>query len=157
MLLQLQVEVRVREAALSPMLFDDDIPRAWREVGVKFRAPCSFLAQVTPHDAALARVDVVPVFVIPFFPLAMRNDENRNIRRARSCLNGAQVVEQAHLLRDLPDPRPEEALLGQEVVVRIDEQHRRRILAILREHHAATAVPWPRAWRSMLAAKSGVS
>jgi hypothetical protein len=48
--------------------------------------------------------------------------EDRDARLAGGAHNGAQIVEQVHLLGDVLDPGPELAPFAQKVVVEIDAQ-----------------------------------
>src|SRR5262245_34252752 len=114
-LLQLHVEVGIGEAALPPVLPDDNITVARREIGMELASLRSLRERVAFHDAPLGGIDVLPALVVALFPLAMWDDEDTNAGRPGSGVDRAQVVEQTLFFRDLLEARPKKAALGQEV------------------------------------------
>src|SRR5262249_43058035 len=117
MLLELQIEIGVGETALSPMLADDDIAVARREIGMKLTTPRRLRERMASHDAPLSGIDVPPALVVALFPLAMRNDEDSNACSPDCRVYRMEIREQSDFLCDLLQARPQEATLGQEVVV----------------------------------------
>ncbi|MNF96478.1 hypothetical protein D3C81_1907000 [compost metagenome] len=65
---------------------------------------------------------MIPVFVVAFFPAAVRYDDHRDVERANGAIKRAQVVEQADLLGHWLDQGVDLSALRQKVVVGVDQQ-----------------------------------
>lgn len=101
---QPKIEIRIGEAALPPMLFDHDVARLGREIGMPLAAPFAPGEGVALHDEALGRIRMLPGLVIPRFPAPVRHDDGRQPRPAHRRQQGAEIVQQPDLLPDLLFP-----------------------------------------------------
>src|SRR5262245_2178272 len=68
---------------------------------------------------------MLPARVVAPLPAMVRDDEDLNASLADGANDGPQVRDQADLLRDRLEPRPQLAAFGKEVVIRVDEQQTR--------------------------------
>jgi hypothetical protein len=83
MLLQLHVEIGVRKTVLAPMLFDDDVARLRREIGMPLPAPA-----MTPA-AGRARTSVTEKIATTAAPLSI---QERSKASDRAPLNRTTIV-----------------------------------------------------------------
>jgi len=67
-LLEMKIEIRIGEAALGPVLFDNDVASLRHEVGVPLAAPASLCEGMPLLQRAPAWVRMIPVFVIARLP-----------------------------------------------------------------------------------------
>src|SRR5262245_46251281 len=105
-LLQLHVEVGIGEAALSPVLPDDDVTVPRREIGMELTSPRSLREVMVLLDVPLSGIDVPPALIVPLFPLAMRDDEDANASVPGRSVDRTQVLEQTDFFRDLLETWP---------------------------------------------------
>src|SRR5260370_35154345 len=104
------VEVCVRETALRPVLFDNDVALLRLEVIVKRPAPRIFGKRLELARGTLAGGRGLPFREIAPFPTVMRHEEPLNASLADRTNKGSQVRQQVHglprLFRLLPPLGP---------------------------------------------------
>ena len=64
MLLELQIQIRVGEAAGTPMLRDDNLTWLGRELGTDFASPCAVFEGLMPPRRLLNGRDVFPRLIV---------------------------------------------------------------------------------------------
>src|SRR4051812_5498217 len=129
-LLQLLIEIRVREPALSPVLRDDDIAVLRGKIRMPLSAPFASRETMAAHDSNLGRVGMTPGFIVSWLPAAKGHDENLHAGMARRVTDGFQVIEKLYLARDVLDARPDFSAFRKEIIIGLDEQERCRCLAV---------------------------
>jgi hypothetical protein len=127
-LFQLVVEVGVRETALRPVLFDNDVALLRLEIIVKRPAPRIFGKRLALARGNLCMVRMLPFRVIARLPTMMRHEKHLHARLAGRINDGSQVRQKVHGLCHLFGQWPKLALRGEEVVIGVDEKKSARCL-----------------------------
>ena len=122
MLLQLEIEIGVGEAAGAPVLAGDDLTRGRYELGAEFAAPGAEFETPASPCGALDRRDVFPRRIVAGTESVMHGIENPELRLARRMQNLLHMRNTVIRFRYGLDPRPDLATLGNEVVVGVDNQ-----------------------------------
>ncbi|SED20375.1 hypothetical protein SAMN04490356_7410 [Streptomyces melanosporofaciens] len=120
---ELHIQVGVGEPALRPVLMGHHLPRPRLEVRMELPTPGVPGEAVPDHDVPLGRVGVGPRLVVTRLPAAVRDEHHPHPGLPGGADDGAQIVQQTDLLGHALHDRPDLASLGEEVVVRVDEQH----------------------------------
>jgi hypothetical protein len=122
MLLELGVEIGVGEAALRPVLMDDDITLLWAELRIELAAPCAAFERLRGNTRLLERRHVSPAVEVVRVGPVMRHDEDLDLRGTGGRDDLAQIVEHAGRIGGRLDRLVELATLGHEVVIWVDDQ-----------------------------------
>jgi len=138
MLFQLVVEVCVRETALLPVLFNNDVNLLRLEINMKRTAPSIFGKTPAPARVNLCGVRILPFRVIAWFPTVMRYEKHLNAYSASRINNGLQVRQKVHGLCHLFGKWAKLALRSEKVVVGIDEKKSSPRVIILRISHVVS-------------------
>src|SRR5215470_15755913 len=88
-LLELQVQVGVGEAAGTPVLLCDDLTRRRREFGTELTTPCAVFERFVLPRGSLNRRNVGPRFVVACTISMMHGIEDAKLR----CARGIQDVQ----------------------------------------------------------------
>jgi hypothetical protein len=121
MLPELLSEISVSETALSPVLLDDNITLLGCKIRMPISAPLAASERVPFHDSELSWIGMAPALVVAWLPTPVRNDEDPHACTAHGPIDTLQVVDEADFLGDGFDARPYFAILGQEIVIWINE------------------------------------
>src|SRR5215467_4787813 len=121
-LLELQVQVGVGEAAGTPVFLRNNL--AWRrhEFRTKLATPCAVFEALVLPRASLNRRDVLPCFVVACTISMMHGIEDAKLHRARGIQDPQHVGNAVVCFSDSFDAGPDLATLGNEVVVGIDHE-----------------------------------
>src|SRR5262245_35419846 len=129
-LLELQIEVRVGEAARAPVLRSDDLARPGLEPGADLAAPRAVFEGLAPPCRLLNGSDVLPGLVVAR-PVAMVQGIEYPKLRLPCRIEDLQHVRNAIVrFGDRANAVPELAALGNEVVVGIDYQEPGDLLVV---------------------------
>src|SRR5215831_6499523 len=120
MLLKLQVQVGVGEAAGTPVFLCDNLTWRRHEFGTELATPCAVFEALVLPRTSLNRRDVPPCFVVACTISMMHGIEDAKLRCACSIQNLQHVRNAVVCFSDRFDEGPELAALGNEVVVGID-------------------------------------
>ena len=120
-LAELLVKVGVREAALSPVLAGYDVAVARCEIRVPLTAGRARLVNLAVPDRAVRAAWPQPAFKVAGVPAAVRGDDHLDASGPRAGQQLADVLMQANGFGDLPQPRVDQAVLGEKVVVWVYE------------------------------------
>ncbi len=119
-LLELEVEIGIRESVLAPMLLDHDVTRLRGEFGIPVTAPGS-IGKVRGSIACdLRRVWISPAVVISLTPPPMRHVKKDNPKPSCRGNERAKMSDQIDRVSDWPDFRPKLAAFAEQIVAGVD-------------------------------------
>src|SRR5262249_49198213 len=119
-LLELQVQVGVGEAAGTPVFLCDNLTWLRHEFGTELATPRAVFEALVLPGGSLNRRNVGPRFVVACTISMMHGIEDAQLCRARRIQDLQHVGNAVVCFSDRFDARPEFAALGNEVVVGID-------------------------------------
>src|ERR1700712_4966603 len=93
MLLELQIEIGIRKAALRPVFLDDHIAFLRTEFSIEFAAPRANFERLGRKACLLEHVDVLPIIEVARMRTMMRNDKHLYPRRTHRGDDLAEIVE----------------------------------------------------------------
>jgi hypothetical protein len=126
--LELQIQIRVGEAAGAPMLLDDNVTWLGRELETELATPGAILEALSCQRRFLNGRNVLPRLVVARTVAMMHGIENRQLRLAGGVEDLQHMSNAVIRFGDSPNAGPDLAALGNEVVVRIDHKKRRELL-----------------------------
>src|SRR5262245_10008613 len=135
-LLELQIQISVGEAAGAPVLQSDDLAWFGREFGTQLATPCAVFEGLSAPRRPLDRGNVFPGLVVARTVSMMQGIEDRKLRRPRGVQDLQHVSDTAVRLRNSPDAGPYLSPLGDEIVVRIDHQKGSKLLVVCHFGHS---------------------
>src|SRR5262249_35365128 len=106
------------------MLLGDDVTRFRLKGRMKFSTPCAVRENLAPCSASLNGCDIFPGRIVPFTPTVMRRDEDPNSDSTRRLKHFDHIRDALHSLGSFFGEFPKLAALGDEVVIRIDDEKR---------------------------------
>src|SRR5215469_7716866 len=121
-LLELQVQVGVGEAAGTPVFLCDNITLRRHEFGTELATPFAVFESLVLPRGSLNRRNVGPRLVVARTISMMHRIEDTKLGCARGIQDLHHVGNAAVCFSDRLDAGPDLAALGNEVVVRIDHQ-----------------------------------
>src|SRR5262249_42334535 len=120
-LLELQIEVGVGEAAGAPVLLSYNFTTLWCELGAELAAPCAEFEALVFPCALLNGRNVFPRLVVARAVAMMHGIEDSELRLARGMEDFQHVRNAVIRFGNGLDAGPDLAALGNEVVVGIDQ------------------------------------
>src|SRR5215468_449949 len=138
-LLELQIEVGVGEAAGTPMFLGDDLAGRRYEFGAEFAAPGPILEGFVLPGPSLDGSDIRPRLIIARTVAMMHGVEDPQLRLARRIQDLKHVGDTLVGFGDRLDAGPDLATFGDEVVIRIDHEQSSDGLAVCRGIHAVAS------------------
>src|SRR5262245_36217445 len=106
-LLQLQIEIRIRESTRTPMLQCNDVARLRREFGSDLAAPRTGFKGLALPSCFLYRRDVLPGLVVARTISMMKRVEDSESRVTRGAHNPEHVRNTTIRFRNRLDPVPQ--------------------------------------------------
>jgi hypothetical protein len=122
MLLELEIQIGVGEAAGAPMLLDDDFARAWREFDTEFATPGAELKGLSRPSRLLNGRNLFPCLIVSRTVSVMHRIENPQLRLTCGIQDLQHMRHALIRLGDGANAIPYLAALRNEVVIGIDNQ-----------------------------------
>src|SRR5262245_20844938 len=120
MLLELQIQIRVGEAAGTPMLRGDDLAWPGREFGSDLAAPSAVREAFAPPGSILDGRNVLPSLVVAWTVPVMHRKEDPQSGASRGVQDPQHMGHAVSCFCDRSNARPYLAAFRDEVVVGID-------------------------------------
>src|SRR5262245_970711 len=121
-LLELQIQICVGEAAGTPMLCGDNLAWLGRELGADLTAPRAVFEALVHPRRFLNRGNVLPSLIVARTVSMMHDIEDEKLRIPRGIQNLQHMRNTVVRFCNGPNTSPQLASLRDEVVVRIDHQ-----------------------------------
>src|SRR5262249_17953876 len=141
-LLELQVQVGVGEAAGTPVFLCHNLTWLRHEFGTELATPCAVFEALMLPPSSLIRTHVPTCFVGCSMIPMMHGREDAKLRFARRIQDLQHVGNAVVCFSDSFDAGPDLATLGNEVVVRIHHQQRGDALVVCRRIHGVPSFMW---------------
>src|SRR5262249_13535806 len=146
--LELQIQIRVGEAAGAPMLRHDNLAWLGLELGTKLATPGAIFEALPLPRCFLNGRDVLPGLVVTRPVSMMRHIEDAKLRLARGVQHLQHMRNAVIGFGDGANAVPYLASLGDEVVVRIDHQKASELPFVCSFCHERTCCGFPKSYRA---------
>src|ERR1700722_16246960 len=143
-LLELHIQIRVGKAAGTPMLRGDDIARLRFEPGPDFAAPRTVFERLPQPPCFLNGRDVLPGLVVAIAISSMHRVEHPDTSFSRCFKKPLHMRNTLIPLGDALYAIPDLAALGNEVVIRIDQDNSGDLFLISQLCHVPSGQSRPR-------------
>src|SRR5215470_9612503 len=135
MLFELQIQVCVGKAAGTPMLEGHDVARLRLEFNTDLATPCPVFEGLSQPRGLLNRSNVLPSLVVARTVSTMQRIEDAKFRPARSIQDLQHIRHTTICFGHTPQAIPYFASLGNEIVVRINDEKRSDLFVKLQICH----------------------